>query len=113
MIVDVMLNTMTEGEFAELLRYLQSRVVESGLAELNARISADLRVEAERPSVQFLRYMSALRSEIALGARESASAIVRRLREVSRTNSGGAIDGVAILVSEADRLALGVSQDII
>lgn len=98
---------MTEQEFAEVLQYLQTQVQAHGLGETNDRILTDIRIEPGRPSDQLVRYIDALVTELRLRDGAAVQRIVERANEFVRTESGRPIDGVRIVLSDADRDTFG------
>lgn len=66
-----------------------------GLSSLNDRIVSDLRVDSRSPSVQLLRYLTALESEFRLETESTVGSITERFRNAVRTESGRPVEGTA------------------
>lgn len=102
---------MNEREFAEVLQFIQQQMREYGLASLNDRIVSDLRIDPGDPSLQVLRYLDALESELRLGTDATVRSITERFRTTVETESGRPVEGLSLLVTESDRDLFG--QDVV
>ncbi len=101
---------MEEPEFEEILSYVQRRMNELGFAGLNARIVDDVRSnrDAVTPSAQLLDYLGRLRVETTLGSDAAVRQVIRAFQAVAQTESGAQIDGVSVVVSDADQQIFGL-----
>lgn len=68
---------------------------------------SDLRVHPRSPSLQLLRYLDALESELRLRADSSVRSITQRFRGTVDTESGRPIDGLSLILSGEDRDLFG------
>lgn len=99
---------MNEAEYAEILQFIQRRMQEYGLANLNERIVSDLRVRPGSPSIQLLRYLDALESELRVRTASTARAITEWFRQTVGTESGKPVEGVILALSDQDRELFGM-----
>ncbi len=98
---------MTEQEFAEVLQYLQAQMRLYNLTALNDRIVADIRLDPGRPSDQLDRYLDALLSELRLQDEAAVRRIVETTNEFVRTETGGPVEGLSLVLSDSDRETFG------
>ncbi len=68
------------------------------------------RVDSRSPSVQLLRYLTALESEFRLGTESTVGSITERFRNAVRTESGRPVEGISLVLSGADRELFGVDE---
>lgn len=92
---------ISDDDWAEVLMHMRIRVREAGLADLDERVTLDLRT-TQSPSADFRRYLDSIIS--ALGERSYLT--YQRTLDIFRgsleTESGGAIEGVEVRVEERD-----------
>jgi hypothetical protein len=90
----------------DVLRHLEGGLRSSGLSDLAVRIAgSDLPSD---PRSRLLRYLEVLEAELEAGSDRPAGRVLRRLREVAKTEDGGRIEGIEIELSPAERDLYGV-----
>lgn len=96
---------MNEDDYAELLRYLRSRLERIGRPDLDEFAFGNV-VGAERPSDAFIKYSVAVLQQIHLESREGAVGARQRLNVALREADAGFIEDIILVPSEQERVAI-------
>lgn len=101
---------LKENDWEEVLLHLRRRVREAGLAEFDARISADFQASDSRRG-DVMSYLSMLISALKGRSRRTYELVLDDLRQTIDVKSNNAgVDGIELVVSEADRPLFGVER---
>ncbi len=96
---------MNEDEYAELLRYVRSRLERIGRPDLDEFAFANV-VGAERPSDAFIKYATALLQQVHLESREGVIGARQRLNFALREADAGFIEDIVLVPSEQERVTI-------
>lgn len=77
------------------------------LSETNNRILADIRIDPGRPSDQLVRYLDALLPDLRLRDGATVRRILETANEFVRTEAGGSVRGLSLVLSDSDRDTFG------
>jgi hypothetical protein len=101
---------LSRDDAAVLLNHLQSQLREQGLGDVSDRIAASIADDPTSAPGQLLRYLDALLDELRLGTDTTIREITSKLRTLTTTESGDAIGGITLELSDADRDLYGVDR---
>lgn len=100
---------MNEEEYGALLRTLRRRTRASGRSDLDGLLMDSRVAEARGTRAAVIAYLTGLRDEMSLGGESVIRESMRRLRRIP-TESGAAIEGIVVDITEEDRAAFGVDE---
>lgn len=97
-------------DILELLRYLQARVRDAGLAAWDEAIVEDLREVDASPARLLLMYLEALDAAFAAHSRSTVRATLDRLNEFVEVEEGSRVESIRIQFAGADAALAGTEQ---
>ncbi|MEZ4503633.1 MAG: hypothetical protein R3C39_13490 [Dehalococcoidia bacterium] len=106
---------MDEVTFEGLLQYVRREMRNLGFGELDGRIVDDVRaadLESRTASAQLIRYLDRLRVEMTLGSEAAVRRVISAFQDVATTESGDPIDGIRIVLSDADQRLMGTGPSV-
>jgi hypothetical protein len=93
---------MNNEDYRDILRSTRQTLLERGLGAVDERIMSDIKA-SEGAFWDLTYYLKHLTEEVALGSDVQLANVLRRVGRNVRTESGQAIAGVRVEVSEQDR----------
>jgi hypothetical protein len=100
---------MTDEEYRDILQSTREWLKQVGFGGIDERLMLSFR-ESRGPFHDLIRYLEALAEEIALGSDVQLANVLRRLRQHVQTESGGAVEGIRVLMSDNERRLYQESQ---
>jgi hypothetical protein len=92
---------LSRDDWREMLAHIRTQVREVGLADIDDRIAGDIRASVDSRD-DFSRYLAMLLRALNEQSYSGYKRALRAIRESIRTEEGGPIEGIEILVTEAD-----------
>jgi phosphoenolpyruvate carboxylase len=97
---------LNQEDYREILRHLRQRLREEGAADIDERLSTELR-PSEDARADLLRYMEVLTGFLKQHSRRGYGAALRLLREYVYVE-GGEVEGIEIRLTPEDQEAYNV-----
>jgi hypothetical protein len=93
--------SLSTEDWFQVFSHIRRRVRECGLADIDNRITADFR-GSESPQRDFHRYLSTLVGALTERSRSGYEKSLTAIQESIRTEDGDPVEGVEVIVSDAD-----------
>jgi hypothetical protein len=100
---------MTADDWSDVFAHLQRRVREQGLSDIDGDIMIDFRMSGD-PEKDTVAYLEALISPVGVRSVDAPARTLDILRANVRTEHGGEIEGVDMIIEERDRPAYPVER---
>lgn len=95
--------SLSTEDWFQVFSHIRRRVRECGLADIDNSITADFR-GSETPQRDFRHYLSTLVGALTERSRSGYEKSLRAIQESIRTESGGPVEALEVVVTDADRV---------